>query len=309
MDRLKSIEVFVEVVEVGSFTKAADKFGITPAMIGKHIKHLEHSAGAPLLNRNTRKQTLTEIGGAYLLRCHKILNEYMALEQEASIINNAPTGTLRINAPVTFGTLLLSPIICEFLDQYPNIDIDLELTDKLIDVTHDGYDLIFRIGDLEDASYVGKKVTEYELVFCASPQYLNTYGIPSSIKELNTHRCLGFSYWKKQSKLISNLDTYGFDLAHSRFRSNNGMALKIASLNDWGVLLQPRLLIEEELRNGKLVEILADSKPSPSPVNLLYKSRSDISLKSRLLIDFISNKLNTKKLQIENSQPHCRGIR
>ena len=287
MDRLKSIEVFVEVVEAGSFTKASDKFGITPAMVGKHIKHLEHHAGAPLLNRNTRRQTLTEIGDAYLLRCHKILNEYIALEQETSVIRDAPSGTLRINAPITFGSLLLSPIICEFLDQYPNMDIDLDLTDKLIDATHDGYDLIFRIGELEDASYVAKKVAEYELVFCASPQYLNTFGIPSSIKELNKHRCLGFSYWKKQSKTLSALDTNAFDITRSRFRSNNGMALKMASLNHEGILLQPRLLIEEELKAGKLVEILSTHKPSPSPVHLLYKSRTDIPFKVRLFIEFV----------------------
>lgn len=293
MDRLKSIEVFVEVVDVGSFTKAAEKFGITPAMVGKHVKHLEHNAGAPLLNRNTRKQTLTELGEAYLLRCHKILNEYMALEEESALISNAPSGTLRINAPITFGTFLLSPIVCEFLELYPNIDIDLELSDKLIDVTHDGYDLIFRIGDLADASYIGKKVTDYDLAFCASPQYLNSYGTPSSIKNLKNHRCLGFSYWKKQSKTISKLDTNAFDITHSKFRSNNGMALKIAALNDWGILLQPRLIIEDELRTGKLVEILADCRPDPSPVNILYKSRDDISLKVRLFVEFIGKTLRT----------------
>lgn len=294
MDRLKSIEVFVEVVDVGSFTKASEKFGITPAMVGKHIKHLEHCAGAPLLNRSTRKQTLTEIGEAYLLRCHKILDEYVALEQEASLINAAPAGILRINAPITFGTLLLSPIICKFLDKYPKIDIELELTDKLVDVAHGGYDLTFRIGNLENASYVGKKVTDYELAFCASPHYLNLHGIPSSIKELNKHRCLGFSYWKKQSKTISKLDTNAFDMTHSRFRSNNGMALKIAALNDWGVLLQPRLLIEQELRAGKLVEILSDCKPDPSPVNILYKSRNDISFKIRLFVEFVGKMLRSQ---------------
>ncbi len=293
MDRLKSIEVFVEVVNAGSFAKASVKFGITPAMVGKHIRNLEHTAGAPLLNRSTRKQSLTEIGKAYLLRCHKILSEYSALEQETSLIRKQPTGILRINASITFGTLLLSPIICDFLEKYPKIDIELELTDELIDVTHDGYDLIFRIGNLEDASYIGNKVSNYGLVFCASPQYLNVSGIPSSIKELNQHRCLGFSYWKKQSKTISRLDTHAFDMAHSRFRANNGMALKVAALNDYGVLLQPRILVIDELNNGKLVEILSDFKPDPSPVNLLYKSRSEISLKVRLFIEFVKKRLNT----------------
>lgn len=294
MDRLKSIEVFVEVVTAGSFTKASEKFGITPAMVGKHIKHLERNAGAPLLYRNTRKQSLTEIGEAYLLRCHKILYEFTALEHEASLISDAPTGTLRINAPMTFGSLVLSPIICKFLEQYPNIDIELELSDKMIDVTHDGYDLTIRIGQLEDASYVGKKISDYELLFSASPQYLNTYGIPYSIKELSKHKCLGFSYWKKQTKILSELDTNAFDQANSRFRSNNGMALKVAALNDWGIMLQPRLLIEQELRTGKLVEILTDFKPIPSPVNILYKSRNDISFKLRLFIDFVEKKLRYK---------------
>jgi DNA-binding transcriptional LysR family regulator len=294
MDRLKSIEVFVEVVAAGSFTKASEKFAITPAMVGKHIKHLEHSAGASLINRNTRKQTLTEIGEAYLHRCHKILNEFTALEHEASLISDAPTGTLRINAPITFGSLVLSPIVCEFLEQYPNIDIELELSDKMIDVTHDGYDLTIRIGQLEDASYVGKKISDYELLFSASPLYLNTYGIPYSIKELHKHRCLGFSYWKKQTKILSELDTNAFDIANSRFRSNNGMALKIAALNNWGIMLQPRLLIEEELRTGRLVEILADFKPIASPVNILYKSRNDISFKLRLFVDFVGKKLRYK---------------
>ncbi len=294
MDRLKSIEVFVEVVNAGSFTKASEKFGITPAMIGKHIKNLEHTAGAPLLNRNTRKQTLTEIGETYLLRCHKILSEYAALQQETAEIRKEPTGILRLNAPITFGTLLLSPIICDFLEKYPKIDIELELTDELIDVTHDGFDVIFRIGDLEDASYIGKKVSDYELVFCASPQYLNTSGIPSSIKELNKHRCLGFSYWKKQSKVISKLDTHAFDITHCRFRANNGTALKTAALNDYGVLLQPRILVINELKNGELVEILSEFKPNASPVNLLYKSRNEISLKVRLFIDFIEQKLRSQ---------------
>ncbi len=294
MDRLKSIEVFVEVVAAGSFTKASEKFGITPAMVGKHIKHLENSAGAALLNRNTRKQTLTEMGETYLLRCHKILDEYRALDQEVSLIKNAPKGTLRVNAPITFGALQLSPIICDFLNQYPGLHIDLDLTDKLVDVTHDGYDLIFRVGHLEDASYIGRKITDYELVFCASPQYLNAYGLPATLKDLNAHRCLGFSFWKKQSNLLSELDTNAFDIAHSRFRSNNGMALKMAAINDWGILLQPRLLIEQELQEGKLVEILSSFKPAPSPVNLLYKSRHDLSYKARLFVDFVEEALRAR---------------
>ena len=195
-------------------------------MVGKHIKNLEHSAGSALLNRNTRKQTLTEMGEVYLLRCHKILSEYNALEQETSVIRKSPHGTLRINAPITFGSIRLSPIICNFLTQYPNIAIELELSDKMIDVTHDGYDLIFRIGELEDASYVGKKVDDYEMIFCASPQYLNTYGIPNSVQSLNKHRCLGFSYWKKQSKLLSKLETKAFDMAESRVQVKQRYGIK-----------------------------------------------------------------------------------
>lgn len=288
MDRLLSIEIFVESAQAGSFTKASEKFGITPAMIGKHIKRLEQHAGVVLLNRSTRKQTLTEAGKEYLICCHKILNHYTDLEQKMSNFNNSPTGNLRISAPVTFGSLALSPILCDFLDLYPNLNIELELSDQKVDVTHGGFDIIFRIGELDDASYIARKVCDYDLIFCASPKYLNTRSIPNTLSDLKKHKCLSFAYRGSPSTLASEIETDAFDLNNSQFSSNNGMALKKAAIKGWGILLQPKMLVNEELESGSLVEVLVNSKPKPRPVHMLYKSRENKTLKSDLFITYLT---------------------
>lgn len=287
MDRLLSIEIFVEAVKAGSFTKVADEFGITPAMVGKHIKRLEQQAGTTLLHRSTRKQTLTEAGKAYLIGSQKILQQYSDLEQKISTLNNSPTGKLRISAPLHFGSLVLSPLLCDFLALYPKLDVELELSDKKVDVVHGGFDLIFRIGQLDDASFVARKIGDYDLVFCASPAYLNTHGIPTTLSELKGHKCLRFTYNGSSSTLSSEIETDAFDLNTSRFSANNGMALKQAALKGWGIVLQPKMLVNQELEMGSLIEILANSRPSPRPIHMLYPSRKNKSLKLASLIQYV----------------------
>lgn len=296
MDRLLSIEIFVQAVKAGSFTQTAEKFSITPAMVGKHIKSLEQQVGATLLRRTTRKQSLTEIGQEYFLGCQKILNEYAQLEQKTATFTHSPSGTLKINSPVTFGSLVLSPIICKLLDKYPKLNVELDLSDTFVDVVHDGFDFVVRVGQLEDASYIARKIGDYEMVFCASPNYLNQHGVPSSLKELNQHQWLGLTYWGYQSKLAQNFNTKGFDISISRFSSNNGMALKSAALQSWGVVLQPKILLEKEIESGELVEILSDFKPASLPIYLLYHSRVDQPLKVQIFIEHLLIELDNLAL-------------
>lgn len=287
MDRLLSLEIFTAVAKAGSFTAVAETFAITPAMVGKHIKQLEAQVGATLIRRSTRKQSLTEIGEDYLQGCQKILTEFAVLEQKTAVLKNAPTGILRINAPTTFGSLMLSPLICDFLDLHAQLQIELVLSDQMVDVLHDGFDAVFRIGELEDAPYIGRKICDYDLVYCASPAYLNNHGVPTSLQSLEQHQCLSFVYKGKPSTLVTELATDAFDKDHSRFRSNNGVALKQAALKGWGILLQPRVLVENELLQGSLIELLSDYAPAPRPVHLLYASREHQSLKLKLFIDYI----------------------
>ena len=181
MDRLLSLEIFSAVAKAGSFTAVADSFGITPAMVGKHIKQLETQVGATLIHRSTRKQSLTEIGEDYLQGCQKLLADFALLEQKTAQLKNVPSGILRINAPTMYGSIVLSPLICDFLELHPQLHIELVLSDQMVDVLHDGFDAVFRIGKLEDAPYIGRKICDYDLVYCASPSYLNKHGVSDKL--------------------------------------------------------------------------------------------------------------------------------
>ncbi len=286
MDKLKSMQVFVHVVQHGSFSNAAVHFSVTSTMIGKHIKFLEQHLGTKLLNRTTRKQSLTEAGQVYYLECKRILDDIAEAEDSLQTLNNKPKGTVRINSPVTFGNFVLAPIIADFLQHYPQINIELTLDNSLIDPLHEQVDVVVRIGELTSSSLIARQISLYEMVFCASPEYLAHFPAPNSLNDLITHQCLGFSYGDIQANIALRIDTLAFDKQHTRLTSNSGQALKVAALKGAGILLQPRLLLDDELMRGHLIEILSNNAPAPMPVNLLYKSKA-LPLKTRTFIEFV----------------------
>ena len=290
MNKLQSMQVFVYVAQHGSFTNAAVNFAVTPTMIGKHIKYLEEHLGTKLLNRTTRKQSLTEAGQIYYLECERILDDIAEAENSLQRLENKPKGTVRINASVTFGNIILAPIIADFLQQYPDINIELMLDNRLVDPLHEQFDLVIRIGELANSSLIARKIADYQMVFCASPDYLDKHQSPESLSDLINHQCLGFSYDHIQANIALGINTQAFDRQHTRLTSNSGQALKVAALKGTGVLLQPLLLLQEELTSGELVEVLKDHKPPVMPVNLLYKSNTP-SLKIRTIIEFILESL------------------
>ncbi len=280
------MQVFVYVAQHGSFSSAAVNFAVTATMIGKHIKFLEQHLGTKLLNRTTRRQSLTEAGQIYYLECKRILDDIAEAENSLQRLENKPKGTVRINSPVTFGNIVLAPIIADFLQHYPDINIELILENSLIDPLHEQVDVVIRIGDLASSSLIARQIALYEMVFCASPEYLANYQQPQSLSDLVTHQCLGFSYDHIQANLALRIDTQAFDKQHTRLTSNSGQALKVAALKGTGVLLQPRLLLDGELAQGDLIEILSDHVPPPMPVHVLYKSKA-LPLKTRTMIEFI----------------------
>ena len=286
MDKLKSMQVFVYVVQHGSFSGAATSFAVTSTMIGKHIKFLETHLGTKLINRTTRRQSLTETGQLYYLECRRILDDIAEAENSLQTLENKPKGKVRINSPVTFGNIVLAPIVADFLQQYPDINIELTLDNDLIDPLHEPVDVVIRIGGLASSSLIARQIAVYEMVFCASPDYLAKHQIPLSLTDLTDHQCLGFSYGDVQASLALQIDTQAFDKQHSRLTSNSGQALKVATLKGAGILLQPRLLLSEDLVRGELIEILSDQVPTPSPINLMYKSKA-LSLKTRVFIEFV----------------------
>lgn len=287
MDRLTAIEIFVETAKAGSFTAVADKFQMTPAMIGKYIKWLETRVGARLLHRNTRRQHLTEAGQQYLAGCQALLLHYQELEQRTLAHSGEAIGRLRINAPVTFGCNVLTPLLCHFMTKHPQIRIELELSDTLSEIVGDGFDLLFRVGIPHDGTYIAREFASMELILCASPAYLANHGSPKTLSDLAHHRCLGFLPWLKASTLGEQFSLEYLHLWDSPFMTNHGMALKHAALTDAGIILQPLTLVAQELSQGHLIRLLPEMPALIRPIYMLYPARESMPYRLRLLIDYL----------------------
>lgn len=281
MDKLRSMQIFVYVVDNGSFRSACGYFDLSATMVGKHIQFLESSLGTKLINRTTRKQSLTESGELYYLECRRILDDITNAENQIQTLENRPQGTVRINSPVTFGNKVLAPIIVGFLKQYPSINVELTLNNRLIDPMHEQYDLVIRIGELTDSSLIARYLGDYQMVYCASESYLSQHPPITHPENLSRHNCLGFQYSDsgRYSELLTE-DNRGF-----RLTSNNGDILKYAAVSGLGVTLQPELLLADELKSGSLVQLLKQFSPKPAPIHLLYKDKQ-LSVKNRTFVEF-----------------------
>src|SRR5258708_7799720 len=194
MDRVPSLSVFVKVVEASSFAAAARHFGLSPAMVSKHIVSLEERLGARLLNRTTRQVSPTEIGREFYERSTRILADLDEAEQAASALQATPKGLLRLNGPLSFGIRHLAPAILDYLAAYPAVEIDVTLNDRVTDLVDEGFDLAIRIARLADSSLVARRIAPCRITACASPAYLKKHGAPLRPADLAVHNCLGYSY-------------------------------------------------------------------------------------------------------------------
>src|SRR5689334_24311846 len=189
------MEIFVAAVERGSFAAASRAFQITPPMVGKHIRALEERLGARLLTRTTRRQKLTEIGRQYYERCKQILQDIHSAERAAENMRSEPRGELRICSPVSFGSMRLAPALADYLSKYPQVNVELQLTDEIVDLVEGQYDAAIRIGPLADSSLVARPLEPYRMLICAAPSYLSRAGVPQTPADLQRHACLGYTYW------------------------------------------------------------------------------------------------------------------
>lgn len=288
MDKLLSMEVFVTAVETGSFTAASEAFQISPPMVGKHVRELESQLGVRLLSRTTRRQSLTEIGQQYYERCKFILGEIKAAEAGTEVMRATPRGNLRINAPVTFGSMRLAPALAHYLAAYPEVSLELTLNDRVVDLVEEGYDAAIRIGELADTSLVARPLAPYRMMICAAPEYLAQKGTPASPADLVSHHCLGFSHWSKRGGWrLQRSNTSDSALPKVRFQSNNGQALRTMALAGFGIVMQPEILLAEDVTAGKLVEILKDYWPTPSPMSLVYSRDRQAVPKLTTFIEFM----------------------
>ena len=289
MDKLRSMEIFVSVVDQGSFTATADIFRISPVMVGKHIKQLEDRLGTRLLARTTRRQSLTEIGQQYVEQCRQILAQIAAAETGAEAMRATPRGKLKITAPVSFGSERIAPLLAEYLTAYPDVSLELNLYDRMVDLVEEGFDAAIRIGALQDSGMVARPLRHYAMVICASPGYLAKHGTPRTPDDLAQHECVDFMQWSRHMRWrLSGTETRRDGAAtESRFRSNNGQALRMAALHGFGIVMQAEILLADDIAAGRLVPLLADYVPAPRLMHLLYPRDRQPTPKLTTFIDFL----------------------
>lgn len=290
MDRFHSMSVFVEVVDRGGFTAAEDRLGLSRAQISKLVMQLEAHLGTRLLNRTTRKISLTEMGRLYYERCKALLIEVDEIDSMASEQTSMPRGTLTIGAPSSFGTLHFKNVITEYMKQYPQVQISLQLTDRFVDVVDEGFDVVIRIAELADTSLIARKLSSCKLVYCASPSYLKEHSEPKVPQDLVLHRCLLYSNADKPGTWtfygptgIENVSVNG------PLTADNGDILKAAALSDLGIVFMPDFIVGEEIHAGNLQQILTDYCPPELTINAVFPSRRYLSAKVRTFIDFAAD--------------------
>lgn len=288
MDLFTSMTVFVTVVDQGNFTAAAEQLEISRASTSKHIASLEDGVGGRLLNRTTRRISLTEAGKAYYERCKQILEDVAEAECVVTGFSTDPRGLLRINAPMSFGTRHFADIIAQFCRVHSAIDVQLSLSDRIVDVVDEGYDLVIRITQLKESSLIARKLAPCRRILCASTAYLTEHGVPSHPDELGEHNCLHYAYLESGTSWILN----GPDGEHrvkirSRLTANNGDALCKAAIQGLGIALLPTFIVGDAIRNGELEVILPAYQPVATSIYAVYASRQHLSAKVRTFIDFV----------------------
>ncbi|MCW6511798.1 LysR family transcriptional regulator [Lichenifustis flavocetrariae] len=291
IDRLTSMEVFVKAVDLGSFTAAAVSLGLSSQMVGKHIRVLEQRLGTQLMRRSTRRQGLTDAGRLFYERCRAVLTEVASAEAVVEDINATPRGRLRLSAPIGFGACRLAPLLTTFMERYPEVEVELILTDRYVDLIDEGFDAVFRLGPIADTSLIARELAPHEQVACASPQYLARKGIPQTPADLGDHDCLGFvnasgltyAEWRFTARDGAPQSTR----IRSRFQVNDGRVLANAAAAGGGIILQPIAVLRDYLDTGRLIPVLTDFIAPHRPMFLMFSGQRSQPPKLRALIDTV----------------------
>jgi len=289
MDRLSAMAIFRRVVETGSFTAVGQETGLSQPTISKQVAALEHHLNSKLLNRSTRQLTLTETGKHYYESCVRILDEVDETESGIAQQQIQPTGLLRIHAPISFGHNHLMPCLWSFLDQYPELSIDLTLDDHYVDLVKEGVDLAIRIGELKDSSLTARKIGDSPRVSIATADYLKQRGEPDEPRQLSQHECIVFT-------LLTTREQWHFNgpngkevvSVSGRFSANSPDAIRQAVLNHRGIAVMPYWIIGDDINSGRVQKILHNYNPTPLEIHALYPTRRFVPAKVHRLIDFLS---------------------
>ncbi len=288
MDKLSGMSVFASVVEAKSFTGAARQLGMSKAAVSKQVSKLEERLGARLLNRTTRRLSLTEVGAAFYERAARIVAEALEAELAVSRLHDSPRGTLRLDAPVAFGVRYLAPILPEFMRRYPELGVDIALNDRFVDLVEEGYDLAVRIAHLADSSLIARRLADSRRIVCAAPDYWARNGKPSSPSDLAAHNCFGYSYLATGNEWRFRGPGGPVSVrVEGTLTTNNGDISREAAVSGLGVALMPVFMICDDLRAGRLEPVLEDFEPESQGVHAVYPHNRHLSAKVRAFVDYL----------------------
>lgn len=288
MDRTLEMSVFTSVVEAGSFVGAVDGLRMSKAAVSRYVDSLEQRLGVRLLQRTTRRLSLTDEGRMFYQRSKELLAALDDAEAEVTSRNQDPSGVIRINVPLTFGVEHLAPLWGRFMDAYPQVDLDITLNDRVVDLVDEGYDLAVRIGAMPDSTLVGRQLATTRMLLCATPAYLANHGTPTHPKELTLHRVLAYTNWSGRDEWQFTGPEGAVSVkTRARVYSNNGDTCRTIALSDGGITLQPSFMLDNDLRAGRLIELMPNYRSVELGIYAVYPTRKQLSLKVRRLIDFL----------------------
>jgi DNA-binding transcriptional LysR family regulator len=296
MDKFEQMRAFTQVVVSGGFAAAARQMGQSRSTVNKLVIALENDLGAQLLHRSTRVVTPTETGLAFYERCVEILSSLEDAERSVTQLHGEPKGRLRVNAPMTFGTMHLAKPIADFVAQYPDLQVELTLSDRFVDPIEEGFDVTIRIAEPQPtSSLLVQPLAPAERVLCASPTYLEKHGTPMHPMELRSHSCLHYGQIAMEHRwTLTGVDGEYAAIVQGVLCSNNGEVLRDAAIRGLGITLLPQFIVEPVLQLGTLQTVLPNYHPSELSIEVLYPVNRHLSTKIRLLVDFLRERFGQR---------------
>ncbi|MBI6909377.1 LysR family transcriptional regulator [Pseudomonas sp. SIMBA_059] len=291
MNPFEDMRLFCQVMESGSFTAAAEQLGLSKQFVSRRLIQLEDRLGVRLLNRSTRRLDVTPLGQSYYESALRLLSEVEQVEQGIAGQNSEPRGTIRLSAPLSFAMAHLGCLLPLFLQRHPHVSVEVDLSDRPVDLIGEGYDLVLRIGTLEDSTLIARRIASVQRVYCASPDYLAVRGTPQKPEDLAGHDCLPYGHgrqvqWRFQAKgKLQSLNVSG------RMRVNNGELLRDTAIAGMGVTYLPTFIVADALKDGRLVTLLDEYAPEPLTLSAVYPQHRQSSRPVQALVEFLRERL------------------
>jgi DNA-binding transcriptional LysR family regulator len=296
MDRFEDMRCFVHVVDRGSVTRAAEALGVAPSAVSRRIKDLETRLGTQLLQRTTRRMRVTEAGRSFHARCQRLLTDLDEAEAEASDGQAALAGGLRVAAPVSFGVAHLTPILIDFLRAHPRVKLDIDFSDRVVDLVGEGFELAVRIGALRDSTLIARKLADVRVVVCAAPALLAERGTPAHPDELSDWPALCYTGSDRPElwRYRATDGTEGAVEMKARLLAGNGGVLRDAAIAGEGVIMQPSFVVHKAVERGRLMPILGDFSWQEIAIYIVYPQTRHLSARARAFIDFLRSRIGPK---------------